>query len=50
MFFTHRVVANGEPNIITYRRIAVIPIPIVVVSVAVRHDYYGVRDSEGELL
>ena len=25
------------------------PIPIVVISVASRHDYYGVRNSEGIL-
>ena len=28
----------------------VIPIPIVVITVGVRHDYYGVRDSNGEIL
>ena len=28
----------------------VTPVPIVVISGAIRHDYYGVRDSDGNLL
>lgn len=35
-------------NIVLYY-VTVAPIPVVVISAAVRHDYYGVRDDNGDL-
>ena len=33
-----------------YQLYAVFPIPIVAITVAIRYDYYGVKDSDGNLL
>jgi hypothetical protein len=33
-----------------YYYYAVIPLPIVAISVGIRYEYYGVKDSCGELL